>query len=97
MSQSATLIVADGAPVETLLGNGETAQNFGEYIRLYGEQLEVEKPCAPILAYNGGRSEVKSRVRSALSPWTDRRTKLDVIRDRIEERGIMITRGASVI
>jgi hypothetical protein len=31
-----------------------------------------------------------SRVRSALSPWADYRRKLDVIRDRLEERGIAL-------
>ena len=48
--------------------------------------LAPDRPCAPILAYTGGRSEVASRLRSALSPWIDRRSKLDVIRDRLADR-----------
>jgi hypothetical protein len=29
--------------------------------------------------------EVSSRFRSAISPWFDRRQKLDIIRDKLEE------------
>jgi hypothetical protein len=43
------------------------------------------------LSFNGGRSEIRSRARSAVSPWIDRREKIDVIRDRLEERGISLT------
>jgi hypothetical protein len=38
------------------------------------------------LAFNGGRSEIASRLRSAISPFIDRRTQLDAIRDRLEAR-----------
>ncbi len=42
-------------------------------------------PYAPI--YSGGRRfELSSRLRSAISPWFDKRTTFDMIRDRIEER-----------
>ena len=34
----------------------------------------------------------KSRLRSAISPWIDRRQKLDIIRDELEERGIAVLR-----
>jgi hypothetical protein len=29
--------------------------------------------------------ELRSRLRSAISPWLDRRQKLDIIRDKLEE------------
>ena len=40
--------------------------------------------------------QLKSRMRSALSPWLDRRAPLDVIRDRLEERAIMLSRQAEL-
>jgi hypothetical protein len=43
-------------------------------------------PFAPIAAFDGGRSELQSRLRSALSPILDVRTPVDVVRDRLEER-----------
>lgn len=42
--------------------------------------------CAPRLAIDGGRSELKSRLRSAVSIVVDRRQPLDIIRDKLEER-----------
>jgi hypothetical protein len=45
-----------------------------------------------LLSYNGGRSEIKSRLRSAMSPWIDRRQKLDIIRDELEDGGIVLPR-----
>jgi Hint domain len=52
------------------------------------------QPCAPIAGFNGGRSELGSRLRSAVSPIVDRRRPIDVIRDEIEERGIALKRAA---
>ena len=40
----------------------------------------------PILGFVGGRSALASRWRSAVSPLVDRRTRLDRIRDDLEER-----------
>jgi Hint domain len=42
--------------------------------------------CAPLLSLDGGRSELRSRLRSAVSPWIDRRGKLEVVRDDLDER-----------
>lgn len=47
-----------------------------------------QQSCAPLVEFNGGRSQLKSRIRSALAPLVDKRHRLDVIRDRIEERGL---------
>jgi hypothetical protein len=52
------------------------------------------EPCLPLLSFNGGRSEVKSRLRSALSVLVDRRQPLDIIRDTLEERGLELARAA---
>jgi len=42
----------------------------------------------PVLSFTGNRSRMKSHVRSALSPWVDRREKIDIIRDRLEDRAL---------
>lgn len=94
--ESQDVIYAEGAPVETLLNVDESAVNFAEYFRRYGAPKTAETPCAPRVSYDGGRGELKSRIRSALSPWFDRREHIDVVRDRLEERGIMLSRQAEL-
>jgi hypothetical protein len=73
----------------------ENASNFSEYVMRYGYPVADERPYAPLLAFNGARSEVASRIRSAISPWFDVRRPLDVIRDRIEERGLAMLGAGS--
>lgn len=51
-------------------------------------------PYAPIVGYNGGRAELRSRVRSAFAPLADRRTALDRLRDRLENRAAGMQRAA---
>lgn len=80
------VIFAANAPCETLLNVTETAANFAEYTRLYGAPARDEAPCVPIMGFCGGRSELASRMRSAVSPLWDLRSKLDALRDRIEAR-----------
>lgn len=46
--------------------------------------------CAPRLAFDGGRSEFKSRLRSAAAIVVDRRTPLDIVRDKVEERSLSL-------
>jgi hypothetical protein len=43
-------------------------------------------PFAP-LWFKGRKSEIASRLRSAVSPWVDRRKLVDKVRDRVEVRG----------
>jgi hypothetical protein len=95
--ESHDVIYAEGAPVDTLLNVDDSAVNFAEYFRRYGMPETQETPCAPRVTYGGGRGEFKSRVRSAMSPWLDRREPLDVIRDRLEERGIVLSRQLEVV
>jgi hypothetical protein len=90
------VIYAEGAPCETLLGVDENAVNFPEYVRQYGVPRAPETPCVPIMS-SGGRIELKSRFRSAMSPWIDRRQQLDIIRDRLEERGIALSRQSEPV
>jgi hypothetical protein len=86
------VIYAEGAPCETLLHVDESASNFAEYFRKYGPPLTEEVPCAPLLWYAYRRGELKSCVRSAISPWIDRRQTVDIIRDKLDVRGIELLR-----
>jgi hypothetical protein len=52
------------------------------------------EPCVPLLGFNGGKSEVRSRVRSALSLIVDRRQPIDIIRDGLEERARELAQAA---
>jgi Hint domain len=79
------VIYAEGAAVETLRNVDESAVNFAEYFRLYGEPRAEDALYVPLVPV-GGRAELKSRLRSALSPWLDRRELVDMVRDRVEER-----------
>jgi hypothetical protein len=55
----------------------------------------VRLGCAPFSSYGGRRGELRSRIRSALSPWLDCREQIDVIRDRLEEGGAVLPLSAS--
>ena len=87
--ESHDVIYAEGAPAETLLNVEESAVNFAEYLRRYGTGARDEDRCAPHIHIWGGRIELMSRVRSALSPWIDLRDRADVVRDQLEERELV--------
>ena len=78
------VVYAEGVPAETLFHVDELFVNFAEYIRRYGMPAAEEGRCAPLI-HVGGRAELKSRFRSALSPWIDLRDQADIVRDRLEE------------
>jgi hypothetical protein len=84
--ESHDAIYAEGAPCETLLSVGRSDSTFGEYCRRYGTPQAQARHCAPIVC-NGARSEIRSRVRGAMSPWLGPQ-KIDWIRDRLEERAL---------
>ena len=86
--ESHDVIYAEGAPAETLVEVNESAVNFADYLRKYGTSTTAEVRCAPYVHAFGGHPELKSRFRSALSPWIDLRNPADVVRDRLEERGL---------
>jgi hypothetical protein len=50
--------------------------------------------CAPLLRLCGGRSKLRSHMRSVASLVVDRRQPIDIIRDNLEERGLDIARAA---
>lgn len=87
------VIYAEGAACETLLTVSKTASNFAEYESAVAMLETDESHCAPLLSYHGRRGQLRSRFRSAISPWYDRREKLDVIRDRLEERAFSLCEG----
>ena len=86
--ESHDVIYAEGVPAETLLHVDEFFVNFAEYLRQYGTPAD-EARCAPYVHVQGGRAELMSRFRSALSPWIDFRNEADVVRDRLEEGAIV--------
>jgi Hint domain len=91
------VIYAEGAPTETLLEVDESAANFAEYLRQYGPVTTKETPCAPLLRYEYRRGEIKSCFRSAISPWIDRRQPVDIIRDKLDARGIALLRQSELV
>jgi hypothetical protein len=85
-----TAIYAEGAAAETLLLNAISAVKIDALVddeRLRGVSLD-EQPCAPVYSdvVFGGRRRVLSHVRSAISPWVDRRGPFERIRDRLWDR-----------
>lgn len=75
------VVMSSGLPIETL----KVATNAVAFDSARPE-LGTTVQALPVLMLAGGRDVVKSRLRSAMSPWIDRRTQLDVIRDRVEGR-----------
>ena len=94
--ESHDVVYAEGAPAETLADVDERAVNFAEYFRRYGTPTTEEARCAP-LVHIGGRGELKSRFRSALSPWIDLRNQADVVRDQLEEREFVDPRQFEIV
>ena len=90
--ESHDVIYAEGVPAETLINVQESAVNFADYLRRYGTAATEEEHCAPHIHIWGGRPELASRLRSALSPWIDLRNQAELMRDRLEEQGIMLSR-----
>jgi hypothetical protein len=86
------VVLAEGAPCDSLLASPasrRTFDNYEEYVGLYGDSTgETMVPYAPIASFNGGRSEFKSRLRSALAPVIDLRHPIDVVRDTLEARAL---------
>jgi hypothetical protein len=85
------VVYAEGAPCETLREVRDDMPGYDDYVRQFGVPLS-EPACIPIMAFDGARSELKSRLRSAISPWLDRRQPLDLVRDRLEERADVLSR-----
>jgi hypothetical protein len=82
--ESHDVVYAEGVLAETLVNVDEWFANFADYLRRYGMPATDEGRCAPVVPV-GGRVELMSRLRSALSPWIDLRDSADIVRDRVEE------------
>jgi hypothetical protein len=89
-----SVIYAEGAACETLRAvtavNSDTAE-FEQYRRLSGEPYLPDEPAAPVLGYNGGRSRLQGRVRSAVSYVVDVRSKLEIVRDDLKKRAVALS------
>jgi hypothetical protein len=76
------VIFAEGAAAETfqMINGREHFDNFIEYERLYGvDNGTVMLPCAPVVGYNGRRSELRGMLRRAVSTVVDMRDQVQVI------------------
>ncbi len=81
------VIFAEGAPAETLLATRDRvfdnwAEDAGSLAHIGADQLKRYAP-----GVSPSRlGIIRSRLRSAASPWIDRRQRVDVIWDRLAER-----------
>ena len=73
------VIFSEGAPTETLLANASY-----DAVHIQSE-IDQPRPYAPRLSPNRA-AVIRSRLRSAASPWIDRRQPGDVIWQRLAER-----------
>jgi hypothetical protein len=83
------VVFAEGAATETLLPSADHKlfDNWREYEALYGAApVAPARPFATEIHLTGARAHLGSRLRSAVSPWIDRRQPFDVVRDRLEQR-----------
>lgn len=90
------VLIAEGAPCESFLTTAEKLASFDnadEYYALHGAPADMA-PCAPLAAFVGGRSELKSRLRSAIAVVVDIREPRDVARDHVERRAIELAKAA---
>ena len=81
------MVFAEGAPSETLssISDYKLFDNWSERATLEIDASPVSERL-PVTDITGGRRQLRSRLRSALSPLVDRRTEFDKLRDRIEDR-----------
>lgn len=90
------VLIAEGAPCESFLTTARKLvpfDNADEYYDLFGAPADMA-PCAPLAAFVGGRSELKSRLRSAIAVIVDIREPRDVARDHLELRAIDLSKAA---
>ena len=90
------VLIAEGAPCESFLTTDRKLlafDNADEYYALYGTVTDMVA-CAPLAAFVGGRSELKSRLRSAVAVIVDVREPRDVARDHLELRAIEMSKAA---
>ena len=81
------VIFAEGAPAETLLATHDREFDNWEHDTSWPALvgLDQPEPFAPAISPSR-KAALRSRLRSAASPWVDRRQPVDVIWDRIAAR-----------
>jgi Hint domain len=84
------IIYAQNTPSESLLFDEKTVRRFDNWSSNVFESLSrsgaaPDTICAPLFTCNnfGGRAMLRSHLRSALSPWIDRRSQSDKARDHL--------------
>jgi Hint domain len=82
-----SIIVANGAPAETLLP-GSDMDGF-EYAPASAAGPGILAPCAPIIGLQGAGQKAASIARSVLAPLLDIRYPIDRIRDALHDRAVM--------
>ena len=81
------VVMAAGTAAETLRVESQSREGFDTF-----DTEDTQAPVAtlvsiaPLVGHNRHRDVLRSRLRSALSPIVDRRTPLDKLRDRLEDR-----------
>ena len=98
--------LVNGTSITFKLANGRATLDFFN-IELDGHDiLDVQgafceslcrastERCAPLLGFDGRLSRFRSHVRSVASVVLDRRRPIDIIRDKLEERGLELAQAA---
>ncbi|MCH9807991.1 MAG: Hint domain-containing protein [Alphaproteobacteria bacterium] len=76
---------------DVVFANGAPAETYLELRALTADSDQQPTPAiayAPVLRLQGGRERMASYLRSATAPLIDRRTKLELIRDRLTQRAL---------
>ncbi len=86
------VIIAGGAPAETYreLDSREIFSNFAQFYRIYGRAEAPSPACAPYLHYRGRRDHAKAQLRLGLSRVVDVRDPIQIVRDRLADRGALV-------
>jgi len=85
MFDSHDALYVEGAPCESQRAGDQDSERIPENPSRVDMRPIAAAACAP-LGFNGGRSELRSRWRSALSPWFECRHRVDIVRDQLDRR-----------
>lgn len=90
MFDSHDALYVEDAPCESLMAGDAAAEGNPQIPGRFEAAASLTGTCAPAfcapLGFNGGRSEIASRLRSALSPWFECRSRVDRVRDALDRR-----------
>jgi hypothetical protein len=89
------VVFAEGVPAETLLApeHNRVFDNWPTPAELAITHGTSSNAFAPVI-HIGALAQLRSRLRSAASPWVDRRRAFDIVRDRIDARALELQRAA---